>query len=456
MGLLYRKSLKLGLLRINFSRGGISYSAGVRGARINTGPKGTYVTIGTNGIYYRQKIGGVVQSPASPIIVQNPGIHTITSAPIDQLTDVDSKDFVNELNEKTAKISLVNWFGIFPLIAFVFILSQYSLSSSEIIKQEGGSRNIAIIDSHVGSYIRSLPNGNSKILGVAKDDEEFILLDATNKKWLKIHFNDTVGYVAKKLARLSVVDISKQSSSEIYINNPYYLWILGGGVCFFVVLIHFLLKLDRKRCEMELHYEMDDQMAVIYNRFVTHFSDFISTKRKWQYLHGQQNNDWKRTGGAGRLINRVAISQVYANNAPSKYLKTNVNIPHIKLRNTELFFLPERLLVKRGGKFAAIFYKNLHIESSTTRFIEDESVPGDARVVDHTWRYVNRNGGPDRRFNNNRKLPICLYSQYTFTSGTGIYEIISTSRIGAFDGFSNYLAKIGILQSKMNIGNQIN
>lgn len=42
----------------------------------------------------------------------------------------------------------------------------------------------------------------------------------------------------------------------------------------------------------------------------------------------------------------------------------------------------------------------------SARFIEEETPPADAAVVDQTWRQVNRKGGPDRRFNNNRELPI--------------------------------------------------
>ena len=37
--------------------------------------------------------------------------------------------------------------------------------------------------------------------------------------------------------------------------------------------------------------------------------------------------------------------------------------------------------------------------------------PRDARQVDTTWRFVNKNGGPDRRFKDNRQLPVMLYGE---------------------------------------------
>jgi len=60
MGFYYRKSVKFGPFRLNFSKSGIGVSAGVKGARISTGPRGTYVHAGRNGFYYKQKIGGQV------------------------------------------------------------------------------------------------------------------------------------------------------------------------------------------------------------------------------------------------------------------------------------------------------------------------------------------------------------------------------------------------------------
>lgn len=56
MGLFFRKSLRFGPLRINFSKSGIGLSAGVKGLRIGTGPRGRYISGGRYGIYYRQSI----------------------------------------------------------------------------------------------------------------------------------------------------------------------------------------------------------------------------------------------------------------------------------------------------------------------------------------------------------------------------------------------------------------
>jgi len=59
MGFYLRKSLKMGPVRVNLSKGGVGISGGVRGARIGVSSNGrAYVHAGRGGIYHRQSIGG--------------------------------------------------------------------------------------------------------------------------------------------------------------------------------------------------------------------------------------------------------------------------------------------------------------------------------------------------------------------------------------------------------------
>jgi hypothetical protein len=62
MGWSYRKSFGSGPFRVNFSKRGISYSVGVKGARMNFGPRGTYVNLSSHGIKYRRKLQGTGQA----------------------------------------------------------------------------------------------------------------------------------------------------------------------------------------------------------------------------------------------------------------------------------------------------------------------------------------------------------------------------------------------------------
>ena len=58
------------------------------------------------------------------------------------------------------------------------------------------------------------------------------------------------------------------------------------------------------------------------------------------------------------------------------------------------------------------------------------SAPRDAVVVGQTWKHPNKNGGPDRRFANNRQLPICLYESIYLRSPNGLNELLQVSSRG--------------------------
>lgn len=81
----------------------------------------------------------------------------------------------------------------------------------------------------------------------------------------------------------------------------------------------------------------------------------------------------------------------------------------------------------QGSKLGALNYKDITMSSHTTRFIESEGVPSDSQIVGQTWKYVNKSGGPDRRFKDNRQLPICLYGELRLTSTSGLNTVIMYS-----------------------------
>jgi len=91
---------------------------------------------------------------------------------------------------------------------------------------------------------------------------------------------------------------------------------------------------------------------------------------------------------------------------------------------------------------AALRYEDLQISSNPTRFIEDEGIPSDTKVVGETWRFVAKNGGPDRRFNSNRLLPVCLYGEIDFHSEGGLNGKIQFSNPTSGDQFAKLVSEL--------------
>ena len=176
-----------------------------------------------------------------------------------------------------------------------------------------------------------------------------------------------------------------------------------------------------------LFYQLDADAEARYQELHTALAGLRSAQRTW-YIWAQGSvTDWKRNAGASSLVTRNPAALSVA--APA-HISTNIAVPALTIGSRRLYFFPDRILVYNGADVGAVEYDELLVSASTSRFIEEGGVPSDARVVDHTWKYVRKDGGPDRRFNDNRQLPVCLYDQARLTSGSGLNVILDISRPG--------------------------
>ncbi|MEZ0578413.1 hypothetical protein [Nocardioides sp. MH1] len=132
----------------------------------------------------------------------------------------------------------------------------------------------------------------------------------------------------------------------------------------------------------------------------------------------------KTNAGASYLIGRAPVSFGLA---PPKVLAANITVPSLSSGSTTLYFLPDRVLMRTGRKWTDVAYEHLRVDVHRQRFIEDHTPPRDASQVGTTWQYVNKGGGPDRRFKNNRQLPIMLYGRVTLSSAQGLSWILDLS-----------------------------
>ena len=147
------------------------------------------------------------------------------------------------------------------------------------------------------------------------------------------------------------------------------------------------------------------------------FTELAACKAVWTVQAEGRIADWKRNAGATGQIRRKRTKLQF--DRPS-CIRGRTKLPTFKLGSDELYLLPDSALIIVKGAVAAISYRDLDFSNAMVRFIEEESVPSDTTIVDHTWRYVNKAGGPDRRFISNRQIPVCLYSESGFRSEGGL------------------------------------
>jgi hypothetical protein len=56
---------------------------------------------------------------------------------------------------------------------------------------------------------------------------------------------------------------------------------------------------------------------------------------------------------------------------------------------------------------------------------------------------VNKTGGPDRRFKNNRQLPICLFEEIGMVSDGGFKGLLQVSKHGISKGYGSSVSELG-------------
>lgn len=192
--------------------------------------------------------------------------------------------------------------------------------------------------------------------------------------------------------------------------------------------IIWLAMWERARRTVVAFYEVDGPAADWYEQLTGGFVTVMGLGGVWRLLSSGAvvgTHQTKVNSGASNLVNRSRV-QSGLDNPPT--LATNVSVPSLNCGADTLLFLPDRVLVRSGRRWSDVSYANLRLGYTPTRFIETEAVPRDAKQVGTTWQYVNVKGGPDRRFSNNRQLPIMQYGKLEITSLTGLRWIVDCSR----------------------------
>lgn len=168
---------------------------------------------------------------------------------------------------------------------------------------------------------------------------------------------------------------------------------------------------------ISVEYYFDEDNARFYEAENSLFSAIASARRLWLIESRYKNFDAKRNAGVDSCIERIPISVI---EKIPYYLKTNIKCYCLSLRNKEFYFLPNKVLVHGKGKTVGLNFHDLSFDFDEATYVEQEGVPSDSEVVDYTYRYVNKNGGPDRRYKNNPQYPMCLYGIINIKNDEGL------------------------------------
>lgn len=291
-----------------------------------------------------------------------------------------------------------------------------------------------------GLYFRqTLPSSDSRRTSSESPEEQ-----SSNIDFKEIESGSVSQMVDSSSAAL-LEEISSKSSKLLI-----WPWVLGLSICLFLFLaavsspvwlycllvplcvggVLWAVQADKLRKTVVLFYELEPHIEQAFQNLHNAFDALRGCSRMW-HIESRGNitttYDWKVNAGASSVVKRKTVSP-HAGSPP--YFQCNVSIPVLPAGRQQLYFLPDRILVWGTNGVGAVGFEQLDVSFDEQRFIEDGGVPSDSRVVDKTWRYVNKKGGPDKRFNDNREIPIVIYEAIMLGSKSGVQELFQASKTG--------------------------
>jgi hypothetical protein len=190
-----------------------------------------------------------------------------------------------------------------------------------------------------------------------------------------------------------------------------------------VPLLYFIV--DKPRKTTLLYYDIAPEAEENVQLFFRNFNELATCHSAWYVVSEQKVDVVKYNAGASWLVKRRRLKIQYR---VPPLLKTNILVPCLFLGKQKLYFLPDQVLIQKHSNISSIPYSKLTILQKNVKFIEEQRIAPESKKVGRTWRFVNIDGGPDRRFKYNRELPMLLYSELSLKSTNVIDAVILLSK----------------------------
>jgi len=136
-------------------------------------------------------------------------------------------------------------------------------------------------------------------------------------------------------------------------------------------------------------------------------------------------------------INSIIRKRVKFSLGSCDFIQWDQEIPHLQNANGGDLFLYPGFILYRGSQtaFSIIDFHDVEAIYKPYRFIEEDGVPSDSKVVGQEWAKTNKDGTRDRRFAGNYQIPIALYGEWTLKTQAGLREQFIVSNPDRLDRF---------------------
>jgi len=386
MGFRFQRRLKLFPgVRLNFSRGGISTTIGVRGASVTLGGTGAHVNLGIpgTGLSFRQRItpsaGGRPKTPLRP-------------------SDGGSGEQPLPWSEPQPEPVPQTYPG--PLVAGairsapVSTLTSVGLDELKKLINEAASRHVELTAT-VSADACVLRKGQRRL---------------RHARWFIVRL-----FTIKSLPRLAErVAAAEQTLTDTREK-------LAG-------------------CSVEIEFAFDQPTLNAFAALVRGFESMAGCRKIWDITASIATYRFVERTTAQHSITRKPVR---LNFSRSDIIDTNYKALYFTNANgNDIYIYPGFVMMNIPSKdFALIDVRELQIIFSQSNFIEEDGVPADSEVIGQTWKKANKDGSRDRRFAGNYQIPVAKYAEIELRSSTGLYEVYQFSSYSRALTFSQALTE---------------
>jgi hypothetical protein len=197
---------------------------------------------------------------------------------------------------------------------------------------------------------------------------------------------------------------------------------------------------------IEADFALDGPTRAAFEEVSRAFEAVAKCTKIWD-ITGAYATDRKQTRSAATCS--VERKPVDFSVSDDPVLQTDGKVLQLKTANgADMLLYPGFALILTKNDLALIDLREIEITYTARRFVETESLPADAAVVDHAWAKCNKDGSPDRRFAGNYQIPVALYGEVTLISKSGLHKEYQFSRAETAERFGESLTR---LQSSLRL-----
>lgn len=186
---------------------------------------------------------------------------------------------------------------------------------------------------------------------------------------------------------------------------------------------------------VSLDIEMDHDLEDSYDTLLSSFERLSEVECIWDITSASDLDKTKLRSVASSAITRTktrfSFSHLPGIDSPSPAFHL------VNANGADIYIYPGFFVMfENPSRLGILELSELKVSFERTGFLETEFVPSDSKQLSGVWERSNKDGSRDKRFADNRQLPVMEYGEITFRSDTGIYEKYMVSNCVAAESFA--------------------